>query len=87
MLDHGQAVSYESSLSKLHVTETRRKLFTVGMEILGHYGELCEGSKWAVLDGMMQREYLDTSRWTIVAGTSEIQRLVIATRGLGLPRK
>jgi alkylation response protein AidB-like acyl-CoA dehydrogenase len=87
MLDHGQAVSYESSLSKLYVTETRRKLFTVGMEILGHYGELSEGSKWAVLDGMMQREYLDTSRWTIVAGTSEIQRLVIATRGLGLPRK
>jgi hypothetical protein len=87
MLDHGQAVPYESSLSKLYVTETRRKLFTVGMEILGHYGELCEGSKWAVLNGMMQREYLDTSRWTIVAGTSEIQRLVIATRGLGLPRK
>ncbi len=87
MLDHGQAVSYESSLSKLYVTETRRKLFTVGMEILGHYGELSEGSKWAVLDGMIQREYLDASRWTIVAGTSEIQRLVIATRGLGLPRK
>ena len=86
MLDHGQTVTYESSLSKLYVTETRRKLFNVAMEIVGHYGELCQGSKGAVLGGIIQREYLDTCRWTIVAGTSEIQRLVLA-RALGMPRK
>ena len=33
-----------------------------------------------------QREYLDTCRWTIIAGTSEIQRMVLA-RALGMPRK
>jgi alkylation response protein AidB-like acyl-CoA dehydrogenase len=86
MLDHGKTVTYESSLSKLYVTETRRRLFKVAMEIVGHYGEISEGSKGAVFDGIIQREYLDTCRWTIVAGTSEIQRLVLA-RALGMPRK
>ena len=86
MLDHGQTVTYESSLSKLYVTETRRKLFKVAMEIVGHYGEISEDSEGAVFNGIIQREYLDTCRWTIVAGTSEIQRLVLA-RALGMPRK
>lgn len=86
MLDRGLSLTYESSLSKLYVTETRRQLFSVAMQILGHYGELSEGSKWAPLGGVIQREYLDSSRWTIIAGSSEIQRLVLALRGLGLPR-
>jgi hypothetical protein len=86
MLDRGLSITYESSLSKLYVTETRRRLFNVAMEILGHYGELSEGAKEAPLNGAIQREYLDSSRWTIVAGSSEIQRQVLALRGLGLPR-
>jgi len=86
LLDRGVSPTYESSLSKLFTTETRRQFFTLAMEILGHYGELSEGSKWAPLGGVIQREYLDSSRWTIVAGSSEIQRLVLALSGLGLPR-
>jgi 3-oxocholest-4-en-26-oyl-CoA dehydrogenase alpha subunit len=86
MLDRGLAITYESSLAKLYVTETRRQVFNIAMEILGHYGELSEGSKWAPLEGVIQREYLDCSRWTIVAGSSEIQRQILALRGLGLPR-
>lgn len=87
MLDEGLPITYESSVTKVYVTETRKHLFSVAMQILGLYGQLSEGSKWAPLDGMVQREYLDTCRWTIVAGSSEIQRHIIALRGLGLPRK
>jgi len=87
MLDKGFSLTYESSVTKVYVTETRKHLFNVAMQILGLYGQLSEGSKWAPLGGMVQREYLDTCRWTIVAGSSEIQRYIIALRGLGLPRK
>ena len=87
MLDKGLPVTYEPSVTKLHISETRRQLFSVAMQILGHYGELSEGSKWTPLSGAIQREYLDSCRWTIVAGSSEIQRHVIALRGLGLPRR
>ncbi|NVM26942.1 MAG: acyl-CoA dehydrogenase family protein [Desulfobacterales bacterium] len=87
MGDKGLTAIYEGSLSKVYVTETRQQLFSVAMQILGLYGQLSKGSKWAPLSGMIPREYLDSCRWNIVGGTSEIQRLIIALMGLELPRK
>lgn len=87
LLDKKLPITYESSMTKLFVSENRREIMNKAMQILGHYGELARGSRWAPMDGAMEREYLDTCRQTIVAGSSEIQRLVIADRGLRMPRK
>jgi alkylation response protein AidB-like acyl-CoA dehydrogenase len=87
MLDKGLVPSVESSLLKLTTTELSRHLADAAMEILGPYGLLEAGSKWTPFRGMAPRGYLDCVSATIGAGTSEIQRTIIATRGLGLPRK
>jgi hypothetical protein len=87
MSDLKLAAPYDGPISHIFGTESRKQFFNVAMQILGPYGQLAEGSKWAPLKGVFLREYMDAPRWTIVHGSSEIQRLVIATRGLGLPRK
>jgi alkylation response protein AidB-like acyl-CoA dehydrogenase len=56
------------------------------MEILGLYGQLEPDSKHSPLQGRIEQSYMMSVSATIAAGTSEIQRNIIATRGLGLPR-
>jgi alkylation response protein AidB-like acyl-CoA dehydrogenase len=87
MLDKGLVPNVESSLLKLAATELSRNLADTTMEIMGPYGQLMPGSKGAPFRGLAPRGYLDAVSGTIGAGTSEIQRNIIAMRGLGLPRK
>ncbi|MCP4756092.1 MAG: acyl-CoA dehydrogenase [Proteobacteria bacterium] len=87
VLDKGKIPSVESSALKLVTTELSRNLADITMEILGPYGQLMTDSKWAPFKGLSPRGYLDCISATIGAGTSEIQRNIIAQRGLGLPRK
>jgi alkylation response protein AidB-like acyl-CoA dehydrogenase len=86
MLDKGLIPNVESSLLKLTTTELSRSFANVSMEILGPYGLLMQDSKWVPFRGLVPRGYLDCISATIGAGTSEIQRNIIAIRGLGLPR-
>lgn len=76
----------EASMSKLYGTELTQRVARTGMDILGMSGQLSAGSKWAPLQGYIQRLFLSSVSSTIAAGTSEIQRDIIARRGLGLPR-
>ncbi len=48
--------------------------------------ELAPGSPWAPLAGKFETLYLSSAALTVAAGTSEIQRTIIAGRGLGMPR-
>jgi alkylation response protein AidB-like acyl-CoA dehydrogenase len=77
---------YESSVAKVYHSELNQRLYRSGAEVLGLYGQVREGDRHARLKGRLARGYLTSVASTIAAGTSEVQRNIIAERGLGLPR-
>lgn len=87
MLSKELIPNMEASILKLWITELSRQFADTATQVLGPYGLLETGSKWSPLNGLVPRGYLDCVSATIGAGTSEIQRNIIAMRGLGLPRK
>lgn len=76
----------EASMGKAFGTELQQRIARQGMKILGLYGQLEPDSKYVLLQGRLEKAYMISVSATIAAGTSEIQRGIIATRGLGLPR-
>jgi len=76
----------ESSIIKLFWSEMDRRQKETGMELLGLYSQLVQHSKWAIDGGQWPRAFLWSRAGTIYAGSSEIQRNIIAERVLGLPR-
>ncbi len=86
MQGEGLVPNKEASMSKVFGSETVQRVTKSCMEVLGMYGFLNRQDKWAPLEGRIQENWLTSFSGTIAAGTSEIQRNVIASRGLGLPR-
>ena len=87
MFSKGLHPSYESSMSMVFVSEVMRRTANAGMRILGHYGELDRDSKWAVMNARITRMCLSSLSIGVGGGSNEIQRNIIAIRGLGLPRR
>jgi alkylation response protein AidB-like acyl-CoA dehydrogenase len=87
MQSQGIIPNYEASISKLFGSELVQRVARTGMDMFGLYGGVSAGSPWAPLKGRIERLYLTSVSSTIAAGTSEVQRSIIATRGLGLPRE
>jgi alkylation response protein AidB-like acyl-CoA dehydrogenase len=80
----GQIPNKESSVAKLYCSELEQRVARTALKALGLHGQLMDGQ--APLDGKVSRMYLYAVALTIGGGTSEIQRNIIAMRGLGMPR-
>lgn len=76
----------ESSLVKLFWSEMSQRLHDTAMQVLGVDGQYWPGEPRATGRGRWLRSYLYYRAATIFAGTSEVQRNIIAQRVLGLPR-
>jgi alkylation response protein AidB-like acyl-CoA dehydrogenase len=76
----------ESSLVKLFWSEMSQRLHDTAMQVLGVHGQCWPGEPRAVARGRWLPSYLYYRAATIFAGTSEVQRNIIAQRVLGLPR-
>jgi alkylation response protein AidB-like acyl-CoA dehydrogenase len=76
----------EGSISKLAWSELNQRMQEFVMSLEGPASQLVKGSPHAVQSGRWQYHFLRSRANTIEAGTSEIQRNIIAERVLGLPK-
>jgi alkylation response protein AidB-like acyl-CoA dehydrogenase len=81
----GQIPGPEGSLLKLHWSELNQRLVELAFELYGPYSGLAPDSPNAPFEGRWLYDYLRARGNTIEAGTSEIQRNIVAERVLGLP--
>ena len=80
----GMIPNHEASMTKLFASELTQRISRTGMKVLGLYGQLYGDE--APMKGRYESSYMTSLASTIAGGTSEIQRNIIAQRGLGLPR-
>jgi len=83
---HGQAPGPEASVTKLFWSEMDKRLQEAAIGVEGMYGALAPESELAIQAGRWQYGWMWAQAETIYAGSSEIQRNIIAERVLGLPR-
>ena len=83
---YGHAPGAEASLTKLYWSEMDKRIQETAVGLQGLYGALAPEEPMAVEDGRWQYGWMWAQAETIYAGSSEIQRNIIAERVLGLPR-
>ena len=87
MQARGQTPNYEASMAKLYTNEVNQRIYRTAMQVIGLYGQITgQMPERAPKRGRYAYMYLRSVANTIEGGTSEVQRNIIATRGLGLPR-
>jgi alkylation response protein AidB-like acyl-CoA dehydrogenase len=87
MQSKGMIPNYEAAAVKLYSMELNQRIANTGVRLMGMYGPLARGSKRAPMKGRMSYSYIRNVANTIEGGTSEVQRNIVAQRGLGLPRE
>lgn len=76
----------EGSIEKLFWSEMFQRMLETAVELEGPYGQLVSDARYAPDGGRWPHLMLYSRGRTIAAGSSEIQRNIIAERVLGLPR-
>ncbi len=85
VMDEGRAPNVEAAMAKAYCTTFEQRLASVATEILGLYGQLLAESMWAPILGMAPHSYLGSKGYSLQAGTTEVLKNIVATRGLELP--
>ena len=87
--ERGAAGPADASIVKLYYSEMLQRLTDFGSEIggLAAHTQLAKPMSSGWESGAWVLDFIGSWEWTIPGGSSEIQRTIIAERGLGLPRE
>jgi alkylation response protein AidB-like acyl-CoA dehydrogenase len=83
----GEMPQVEGSMAKLQITEAFVQAASDLLDVLGTAGLVRLGDEAAVSHGLVEHAFRHAVVTTIYGGSSEVQREIIAGRGLGLPRQ
>jgi alkylation response protein AidB-like acyl-CoA dehydrogenase len=86
-VERGEELGFESSMTKLHWSETHQDIGELYLDVLGPEGWSARGydPTHAELDPLLESALWARSE-TIWGGSSQVQRNIVAERVLGLPR-
>jgi alkylation response protein AidB-like acyl-CoA dehydrogenase len=83
---NGMVPNYEASVVKIFQSELGQKIYNFGVNMVGMAGQFLPEEPRAPFAGDLPESYIQAVPSSIYSGSNEIQRNIIATRGLGLPR-
>ena len=87
MIDNGRTPTMEASMTKIWSADVAERIANTAMDLLGAEGALQRaGGDYAPVAGTFEAKWRNAPVLRFGGGTNDIQRQIIATRGLGLPR-
>ncbi|MDB5428918.1 MAG: acyl-CoA dehydrogenase [Caulobacter sp.] len=86
VLEAGRSPVIEGAVTKVFTGELMERLCESALDIIGGEALLSAGSPGAALSGQLEQMLRKSLMYVIGGGTNEIQRTIIAQKGLGLPR-
>ncbi|HKK51380.1 MAG TPA: acyl-CoA dehydrogenase family protein [Myxococcota bacterium] len=82
----GRVPTVEAAMYKLWQSQLGQRIANLAIDLIGPDAQLKPGQEEAPVNGRYERSYRYTVVDTIGGGTSEVQKNIIARRGLGLPK-
>src|SRR5215813_11792530 len=82
-----RAPGINASVNKLVTCELNHQISRAALEILGDYGWLAKKDPRVADDGTWPSDYMFALGLIIGGGTAQVQKNIIAERGLGMPRE
>lgn len=86
VIDTGAVPVHQAAMLKVYSSELMERLAETAFDLVGAGATLRSGPASAAIQGRFEFAVRDALLYTIGGGTNEIQRTLIALRGLGLPR-
>lgn len=86
IMDQGRVPEVEAAILKPFLTGTHQRTAVDALRLMGSWGQMRYGEEGAPANGLLERVYRATPPYTFGAGANELQRDILAARGLGLAR-